>query len=569
MFGVRKNALLAACAIFIGCASLNVAGLMAATPDSWTRVDGRAVRMLTDDEAEQLGVAYPSWLVKDPSAIRAIGQGSRFASVLIPLPDGEAIELDLAKVATVEPGVEFVDRHGRNGRAFVRTFVPSFHEYLTPNPVPRPGGIGQQIEGSADLLRVLVQAEEPLSAIAMGALMADDGQRVNMKVVGAEELPPELALPNGKPVFLVTVTPLDPDTRSMQEQCDAGIFAGCNAYCSNVDADASCDSEYVEHPCCDPYDPGGPSIHHECNDGINNDGDPDGLVDLSDPDCQHSIYCDQPGLPLHLHTYEAGATLGLFGDMVQCTKLANQWTTQLWNLAGDLKRVYHTTAGAPSTGNAVFDNWVGFPADNKPLHIGAIGCWRVDSVEDAVECRDFGGAACAPFGVGATHEYPYIAIGPSLSGFAGHVKDDVWHAAMLAGLETPLNIAHVYVNTEEFVMSGAVGYADSIPGFGSASLGISDLWRSAHEVGHTLGMIHCMKQVVDVLPGGALVWSLMGTREQDACTGDVADQDELSAHLATIEAGQVHQTLMDLFDDDLDPMTPDWHILHRSSFGNH
>ena len=107
------------------------------------------------------------------------------------------------------------------------------------------------------------------------------------------------------------------------------------------------------------------------------------------------------------------------------------------------------------------------------------------------------------------------------------------------------------------------------PNWRRASLGIFELWRSTHEIGHTLGMDHCMKQVVGVQPNGQVVWSVMGTREANSCGGVVSDTEELSAQLGPNEAGQVHHALMFLFDDDGKSETPDWHVLHRASFGNH
>jgi hypothetical protein len=539
----------------------HVDGLTASTP-RWRSVEGRSIRRLTDAEAARLGAARPSWIVRDPGALSALAQGTTGTTLLVPVADDRGVVMPLGRVASIASPIPFVLRDGRGPNPSAKTRHPTFHEYLSPASALRDGG----------LLRVVVEAGAPGSLRADGALAAEGGRRVGVRIIGAADLAPGSGLAPGERAFLVAATALERDTRAAQQQCASG-FGGCGAYCANVNSHASCDSELDEHPCCEPYDDGGPAIHHQCNDGQDDDGD--GLIDAGDPDCQHSDHCAAPGMPPHLHTYEAGASVGLFGDIVLCTQLGDGWTTALWDSAAKLERIYHTRGGAPATGNAVYDAWTGFPGTNEPMRIGAIGCWRLADSETAKDCRDDGGAACAPFAPGATHEYPYAGDGSSLYAYAAHVADDVFHGVSQAGLGRPLNAAHVMVSPQSLDLDVTVGTSESTPGFGSAAFFLLDggydwiAGNSGHEIGHTIGLSHCHMQVVATLPDGTDRWSLMGTREPGGFCLDVEDDDQLSDQLGAIEAGALYEAFMEYFDDDGDPTTPPWHGIHRPSFGNH
>lgn len=167
-----------------------------------------------------------------------------------------------------------------------------------------------------------------------------------------------------------------------------------------------------------------------------------------------------------------------------------------------LDRGYYTESTFhKNTGWAEYDNLYKWGDDfysrhEKLVRLRTIGCWRLDTPEQAEECAD-DLAECGAFSAGA-HTYPYH-FGRDAAGFWDGVKVDVWHARSV-GMDQPLNAASAVAG----FLSGA-SEAESIPGFASvAGDNVNGERASPHELGHSLNLTHCDVRMV----GG--LWTIEG-----------------------------------------------------------
>jgi hypothetical protein len=247
-----------------------------------------------------------------------------------------------------------------------------------------------------------------------------------------------------------------------------------------------------------------------------------------------------------------GVDAALLGYIVFCTKHKNDWVTMLWNRAGDIDSVFGFDSGNPA-----YDEWL-LERQGKPVRIAVIGCWLVDDLEDAEDCRNDGGAACAPFQPGATHEYPYAGYGDSQVAYASGVFLDVWHGTTKAGLDTPLSLAHVVVDVPAFDDPYVAGYAEPTYGFGSTSRWSAGFKVTAHEIGHTLDLNHCHKSVLWTEADGDEHWSIMASEDTSDCgDNDFGPGDVEEGRLGPIEGGALFTSIV------LD------RTIFPASFGNH
>jgi hypothetical protein len=511
-------------------------------PDlGWRKVPGGRVRALRTAEATRLRRVSSSFVIEAPTAVAAMAAGAPKVKLYVPTTGRQGVTLDLALAQVVTPDVQFITRSGVGGVASVGSSEDLvFYVYMSSD--------AQMRRASAHgVARAVVQAGNPLSLSVNGIAGTKSLRRFSGSAIAANELSP------GTSSGLVVETgPLSPSVGDAALDCQSGDTEACQNYCWQANAHGTCDPEFETSSCCEPYDDGGPSIHHECNSPEDDDGD--GLVNTGDPDCQHTEYCDPdlPGIPDHLHTYEGGVDVALLGDIVFCTKYRNDWITRLWGRAGSIRNVFRQPSG-----NAVYDEWL-IERRAKPVRIAAIGCWVIDDLEDAEDCRSDGGAACAPFQAGATHEYPYAGFGDSQTAYAEHALLDVWHGTTQAGLSRPVSAAHVVVDVAAFDDPYVAGVAEDNHGFGSTSRWNAGYKTSAHEIGHTLDLNHCLKTVLWTEGDGSKHWSIMASQETGDCgSDDLAPGDVEEGQLGTLEGGALFTSMV------LD------RTIFPASFGNH
>jgi hypothetical protein len=472
------------------------------TTPTWTAVGGLFVRPPSYREQMLYDLRPGTFFIANATLVANVTAGKASTSLPLVFPDGTLDRFSMELKDTYTSEVRLIDRHAVGSIVKITNRFPKVSIY-----------------------RSLYEADGSVRSV-MQILAVDDGGFVSRGLVRHES-----NLPKHAGVFGLTVSPvsssmelddispvngtIDEPTLLMSEAYfanthQAELYDDCDglSICSDLCADTGLDQgepgpacppppDPCEHvsPCGEGNGPGVPAATHQCNDGEDNDGDD--VIDGFDPQCDHSPSCEPGGdIPQHVHTFEAGADFGMFGDVVWCTNHGDNWPSNLLDRGYSTETAFHT-----NTGWAAYDNlykWGdGFYSRyEKLVRLKTIGCWRLVTADEALDCanhvEDCGAFASGP------HTYPYH-FGREAAAMWDGVKVDVWHARSV-GLNDPLNAAQVVAGA-----LASASEAESIPGFASAA-GANNTGPSAspHELGHSLNLTHC-----DVRKVGNL-WTLMG-----------------------------------------------------------
>ena len=450
-------------------------------PDGW-RVDpktGMRYRRVTEHERmanEWLASAY---LVEAGALIDAVEDGGpTMPPLLVPIGDDDAVAVSLDRVMTLE-GPEHVTvtpTEVRVERPTFVTYVSSGEQF--PEVLFRVTGT---IEGARGLAgRGTVGGYDVYVASHADGWILDD--------MGAGPSPQDLVRVN-----LLTLTP---PQQAAHDSCFQ--LGGCHDMCA-VWAPADCGKLpkdegqkcYYEgtNMCVNTK----PSVDLEqCDNGFDDDGD--GRVDYNgvdgmypiDPNCEHQSGCFANGSVFgtqHHHFFESGEQIVVTGTLLWCG-VDGDWASRAFDLLSHGISVFGN-----ATGYDPYDNLAGAPS-NVMRWVGS-QCWLLPpSQVDA--CQQDG--VCGPFGPESPHAYPFAGIERSFGKHMDRAWDAVAHASE-NGLLQPATIAGVFMRRKDFNIN-AWGQGrfpwSSTPG----AFAIADYEGSvagndvAHEIGHTLGLMH-------------------------------------------------------------------------------
>lgn len=476
-------------------------------PPAWVAVDDVLVRPASYGEQMRHDLPPGTFFVANASLRADVEAGKTVTNAPFVFPDGDVDRFPLEKKNRYTSPVRVVERRDVGGTAKIETRFPKVTVYRSLYETD--GSVKSvldvlAVEDGGFVARGLARHESnlPGSAGVFGVTVAPVGGAMRL-----DDIAPEEGEVDDSTLLMTTVFFANAAQAGLFEECDG--LEICTELCADMGVDTgdpgpACPAppEPCEHvsPCGDGHDPGDPADTNQCNDGDDNDGDGESDA-FEDAQCDHFPTCEPGGdIPEHVHRYEAGADFGLFGDVTWCTKQGDNWPSQI------LARGYHTeTPFHKNTGWFPYDSlyrWGGnaYDPDEKLVRLGIVGCWRLDTEEEAAACAD-DVSQCGPFAAGP-HKYPY-RYGRDAEGMWDGLRVDVWHARGI-GMNQPLHAAQA-------ITSALVGAseADHIPGWASVvGTNVSGLDTSPHELGHSLGLTHCEARLVNGL------WTLMGNSLQ-------------------------------------------------------